>query len=371
MNANNILKIGFWLLMISSLLTSCAADRDPNYRPPLSGAIGKTSEIIVVADKTTWEGPVGDTLRYYFGSSYLILPQPEAMFDLRHFTINDLKDDKNRRQLRTYLVLGNLSSEDSPTAQMLRSDLGAEKVAKAKSDKRFHTVIGHNKWAIGQMITYIFGNTDDDLMNNIRESFPTVSKRVKKFDELQIDTWSYFKGRNGPLEKEIKAKLGVDIKIPEEYYTAISEENTFWLRKETNDVSYNIFVHTLPYTSQDQFSQKGMKTIRDTLGKRYVTTDIENTYMRTNDVDLPMFVQTMDLNGHYAVEARGIWDVVNDFMGGPFISYLIHNKETSELVYVEGFVHAPTTTKRKHMQSIEHIIRTTSFEETVTEMVKE
>jgi len=133
MNAINILKISFWFLVASFFLTSCANERDANYKPPLSGAIGKTNEIIVVADKTMWEGPVGDTLRYYFGSAYLILPQPEPLFDLRHFTINDLKDDPNRRQLRTYLVLGNLSNETSPAAKMLKGDIGAEKVNRAKS----------------------------------------------------------------------------------------------------------------------------------------------------------------------------------------------------------------------------------------------
>ena len=55
MNANNILKIGFWLLIVSFILTSCANDRDANYKPPLSGAIGKTNEIIVVADKAMWD----------------------------------------------------------------------------------------------------------------------------------------------------------------------------------------------------------------------------------------------------------------------------------------------------------------------------
>ena len=371
MSANNILKIGFWLLVISYFLTSCAADRGPDYRPPLSGAIGKTSEIIVVADKAMWEGAVGDTFRYYFGSAYLILPQPEPLFDLRHFTINDLKDDPNRRQLRTYVVLGNLSSETSQSAKMLMSDIGDEKVSRAKTNKNFHTVIGHNKWAMGQMFTYIFGNTDDELMNNIRESFPTVSKRVQEFDEVQVDSWAYFKGRNIPLENEIKKELGVNIKIPEEYIAAISDETTYWLRKETSDISNNIFVHKLPYTSKDQFTQEGMRSIRDSLGRKYVTTEVDKTYMKTNDVDLPMFMQTMEVNGQYAVEARGIWDIKGDFMGGPFIGYLIHNQENNELVYVEGFVHAPTTSKRKYMQALEHVLKTTSFENSSDEVVKE
>ena len=223
---------------------------------------------------------------------------------------------------------------------------------------------------MGQMLTYIFGNSEDDLMNNIRESFPTISKRVQEFDEVQVDSWAYFKGRNGALEKEIKKELGVNIKIPKEYFTAISDENTFWLRKETNDLSSNIFVHKLPYTSKDQFTKEGMRSIRDSLGKKYVTTEVEKTYMKTNDVDLPMFMQTMEINGQYTVEARGIWNIEGDFMGGPFIGYLIHNQDTNELIYIEGFVHAPTTTKRKFMQALEHILRSTSFETKSAEVVK-
>jgi len=65
----------------------------------------------------------------------------------------------------------------------------------------------------------------------------------------------------------------------------------------------------------------------------------------------------MEVHGSYAVEVRGVWDLVNDFMGGPFIGYLIHDKSTNQLLYVEGFVHAPSTTKRKFMERIEHILR--------------
>lgn len=352
-----VLFVAGWLVM----LTSCASDSNSTYRPPMSGAIGKTSEIVVVADDNVWEGMAGDTFRYYFESAYLLLPQPESMFDLRHLTPEQLKNDRMLRDLRTFVFLGNFQDVHSETNKIIQKDLGPEKVDRAKTDTKFHTVVGHNKWARGQLVTFIFGNSQQALSENIKSSFPNIAKRVHDFDQSQIGNYAYLKGRNIAIEKTIKEKMGAEMNIPQEYFVAIDEENTIWLRKETTKLSANIFIHKLPYTSQSQFTQEGIRSIRDSLGKKYVTTDVTGAYMRTNDVDLPMFAIPMELHGSYAVEVRGVWDLVNDFMGGPFIGYLIHDKVNNQLLYVEGFIHAPSTTKRKFMERIEHILRNTKF----------
>lgn len=343
------------------LLTSCASDSNSNYRPPMSGAIGKTSEIVVVADDNVWEGMAGDSMRYYFESAYLLLPQPEPMFDLRHLTPEQLKNDRMLRDLRTFVFLGNFQDEHSETNKIIQKDLGPEKIERAKTDTKFHTVVGHNKWARGQLVAFIFGNSQQALSENIKSSFPKIAKRVHDFDQSQIGNYVYFKGRNIAIEKTIKEKMGAEMNIPQEYFVAINEENTIWLRKESTKLSANIFIHKLPYTSQSQFTQEGIRSIRDSLGKKYVTTEVTGAYMRTNDVDLPMFAIPMELHGNYAVEVRGVWDLVNDFMGGPFIGYLIHDKADNQLLYIEGFIHAPSTTKRKFMERIEHILRNTKF----------
>ena len=66
----------------------------------------------------------------------------------------------------------------------------------------------------------------------------------------------------------------------------------------------------------------------------------------------------MQIDNQYAVEARGIWEIANDYMGGPFISYTIHNPQTNELLYLDGFVHAPGKEKRNFMQQLEKIFTT-------------
>ncbi|MEM6963747.1 MAG: DUF4837 family protein [Bacteroidota bacterium] len=360
-NLSYLFQFLFFVFLGSIMLYSCASDSSASYTPALSGAMGKTSEIVVIADENVWEGTAGDTFRYYFESAYLILPQPEPVFDLRHMTPEKLYNDPIYRELRTYVIIGNLSDEQSPVSKMIKKDIGEEKLQRAKENPNFHTVIGNNKWARGQLLAFIFGDSQDQLAENIKKSYPMIAKRVHDFDQPQIGKMVYIKGRNFGIEKVIKEKFDAEMKIPQEYFVAVDEPNTMWLRKETGELSSNIFIHQVPYTSQDQFTKEGIKAIRDKLGKKHVTTEIKGAYMRTNDEYLPIFLNTMDLNGNYAVEARGIWDLVNDFMGGPFMSYLIHNKDSNQLLYVEGFVHAPSTTKRKFMEQIEHLLRQTKF----------
>lgn len=365
-NLSYLTKCILLVILGSWILVSCANDRPINYSPPKAGAMGKTSEIVVIADDNVWEGTAGDTFRYYFESAYLILPQPEPMFDLRHMTPEKINNERSFKELRTYVFLGNLSDENSPTSKMIKKDIGEAKLAQAKKDPNFHTVVGNNKWAHGQMLAFIFGDSQDKLAENIKASYPMIAKRVHDFDQDQIGKLVFIKGKNIGVEKIIKEKIGAEMEIPQEYFVAVEEENLIWLRKETGELSSNIFIHKLPYRDQKQFTKEGIRTIRDSLGRKYVTTDVKGAYMRTNDVDLPMFATPMQLNGNYAVEARGIWDLVNDFMGGPFIGYLIHNKDTNELLYVEGFVHAPSTTKRKFMERLENLLRRTKFGSTTT-----
>jgi hypothetical protein len=48
-------------------------------------------------------------------------------------------------------------------------------------------------------------------------------------------------------------------------------------------------------------------------------------------------------------------------MGGAFVSYLIHNPEKEELLFIDGFVYAPGKEKRNFMQQLEFIISTVEF----------
>jgi len=149
--------------------------------------------------------------------------------------------------------------------------------------------------------------------------------------------------------------------MPSDYFMAINDGEVIWMRKETDKISSNIMLRKVKYEDQGQLSKDYLIEMRDSLGKQYISSTIEKTYMQVNDVDLPVIYNTTKVNGNYAVEGRGVWEIVNDYMGGSFISYLILNPTTSELLFVAGFRHAPGEDKRDFMEQLDYVMHTVKF----------
>ena len=61
-------------------------------------------------------------------------------------------------------------------------------------------------------------------------------------------------------------------------------------------------------------------------------------------------------------ETRGIWEVKNQFMAGPFINHTIAHKNNPEELYIlEGFVYSPGTAKRDYIFELEAIFKSIKF----------
>ncbi|MEQ9007480.1 MAG: DUF4837 family protein, partial [Ekhidna sp.] len=63
-------------------------------------------------------------------------------------------------------------------------------------------------------------------------------------------------------------------------------------------------------------------------------------------------------NGHFAVEARGLWKISDNSRGGPFVSYSIVDEEEGLIYYVEGYVDSPGTRKKNLVRELEAILST-------------
>ncbi|MCB0546950.1 MAG: DUF4837 family protein [Phaeodactylibacter sp.] len=352
--------IWFASFLIAFLLQSCSEETQRGLRP-IPTAFGNLNEIVVIMDADMWDGAIGDTLRYYYSSAYPLLPQPEPIFDLRFFTPEELNKDPLRKELRTYLVVGNLNDRNSPATKMIINDIGEEKARKAKEDKDYNSALGRDKWAKGQLLIYEFGYSEDELMAVLKENFPAVRKRVNEHDSKKVDAYVYLNGQNKRLEEEIKEDMGVSMRIPSDYFRAINDDEIIWIRRETDETSSSIILKKIPYTDRSQLTKENIIALRDSIGRKYISSTLPNTYMQTNGVDLPVLAYVTKINGYYTLEARGIWEIVEDYMGGAFVSYLILNPNTNELLFVDGFLHAPGEDKRDLMQYIEHIIRTLKF----------
>jgi hypothetical protein len=51
-----------------------------------------------------------------------------------------------------------------------------------------------------------------------------------------------------------------------------------------------------------------------------------------------------------------MWEVQNDFMGGPFVSHSFYSADGSEILVAEAWVYAPQFDKRQYLRQVESIL---------------
>lgn len=351
----------YWFYCLVLLVgASCSSDIGQQLKT-FPTAYGSRNQLVVVADEEVWKSAIGDSIRYYYSSAYPILPQPEPIFDLTHYTPEELEEDQFKKQLRNYLIVGNLQNMDSPTTQFILKNLGEEKVEAVKADQNNSTAVGIDKWARGQLLVFLYSNNEALLKAQIISTFPAIKKRIDQANRSKIIATLYVNGENNVIIKEMQDAMQIKMRVPKEFFTALNEENTYWIRRETPVSSSNIMIFKTPYETQSQLTRPYLKSLQDSLGKKLVSSELEGTYMQINDIDLPMLTEVTSLNGNYALEARGIWEIVNDYMGGAFVSYLTVNPKNSQLLFINAFVHAPGEDKREFIQDLEYIVSTLEF----------
>jgi hypothetical protein len=59
------------------------------------------------------------------------------------------------------------------------------------------------------------------------------------------------------------------------------------------------------------------------------------------------------LHGEYAFEARGLWRVKGDFMGGPFVSHSRVDTKNQRVIAAEVFIYSPDRLKGGLMRRME------------------
>ncbi len=77
----------------------------------------------------------------------------------------------------------------------------------------------------------------------------------------------------------------------------------------------------------------------------------EGMYMMTDS--LRTDVRPINVQGDYTLEARGLWRMKNDFMGGPFVSHTRLDKANNRIITAEVFVYSPDKMKRNLIRMME------------------
>jgi len=320
------MKKAFLITLLFALFFSCGNDKSKNTKilPDSSGNINNVS---IVVDNDMWNGSVGESIRSILAATVDGLPQDEPMFTMNQIPPSVFSGfvTKNRTILK-------IEVHDKKTFSVL-DDVYAK-------PQKVVVVSGPNKEAI----------TDEINLNaeKIVEAF-TIEELEEKQRRINLSLHN---------DKLIEDKLGVSIKFPTAYRIAKQDNSFFWIRKDIKTGSMNLMLYDLPYGAIKK-SDSVVNTIikiRDSIGEKYIPGPVDGSYMITENAYTPFHFQTT-LSGKSTLETKGLWDVKNAFMSGPFINYTIDDKEHKRWVVIEGFVFAPSVEKRDYMFELEAIIK--------------
>lgn len=344
----------FWLpifFMLLAVLSSCNDERF-SARPL---AYGDEDEILVIAENALWQGQAGDTFRHFFEALYPITPTPEPIFDIRQEPFEKLNPTLQTR--RTLLFLADLSDKESATTGFVRGAIGAKNVQRALKDSSYCTAVQRDRWGRNQLILFVFSKDKESLIRNLDRQHNRIIAAINQEDEKLLRKRVYLHKKHPKAMNLLRDSFGIELEIPGEYYISHQDSNALWLRHQTEKgLSKNIFVYEFPYTPENQVNPESLFKLRNRVSKRYFSTEIEGSYMEIDDRVFPVFYDQKEINGHYAIEARGLWHMVNDFMAGSFISYLILDEANQRVFLVDGFVYYPQEEKRPALRRIDMVL---------------
>ena len=304
------------------ILVSC--DKEvKNFKPQSSGRINSISVII---DKPSWDGKIGDAIRDNYASEFIGLPQVGEAFTLNHIPYEAFTGFGRTARNVIYI---NKKKQDKP--RMIR-----------------------DRYARPQLFLEVSGLDNESIIQGISSSF--------EFSSAQFQNGEITENKNRILNSLLKDtgldSLNISLKIPSAYSLFKNEPETVWLQKPLKNGTSNLIIKDLNSSVSDfeKINLNDVVSLRDSIGKEFIPGRVENSYMITEKEYLP-YMSYQTVNGFEAIETRGTWEVKGDYMGGPFINYIIKDTLNNSLLYVEGFVFSPSQRKRDKMIELEAVIK--------------
>lgn len=325
------------MIMILIVSLSSCVNEDKAKESRKARSVGGTSEILMITQNDEqWKGQMGQAVRDFFEQEQYGLPQPEKNFKVAHLNIDALNDmfKKHRN-----LIIAKIDKD-------IKNPL-VETQKNWESEPQFViriTASSPESWV------RTFESQKDGLKLIFNEN------ERARFQEFFRPTTDY------KIVNKLKERFGVTMNIPEGYFIGIDKDDFMWIRKETSDMSMAFLIYELPYKDTADLNPNNIIKVRDSIVEKYIPGPIDGSYMTTDKEFLtPVFKTLPEFPAGYAVETRGLWNVVGDFMAGPFVSYSIVNPESDKIVTAEGWVYYPNKEKRDLLRQQESILYSLKF----------
>lgn len=315
-------RLSFYLCMalVGLVLASCK-EGGKSIMTPVSS--GRPYEVMVVADDNCWMSP-DSALFHVLDTDVPGLPQAERSFRISR--VRPEHFDRTMRLFRNIIIVDiNPNTYTQTKFKYTRDAYSSPQMImtiQAPTQAEFADYVSKN----GQVIIDFFTRAE-------------MNREVKQLE----------KKHNQVISSKVASLFDCDIWMPADMLSYKEGKDFFWASTNLNDM--NFVMYAFPYTDKNTFTKEYFIHKRDSVMKINLPGASEGMYMETAD-SIFVDVRNIAVKGDYAFEARGLWEMRNDAMGGPFVSHMRVDRNNGRVIVVEGFVYNPGKLKRDQIRKL-------------------
>lgn len=317
-------------IAIATVLLSSCGGKNSVFTPSSSGT---PYEMLVVVPPGVWERPAGRSLFEVLDTDVPGLPQSE-----RSFRIMNSAPDNFDRTLRIFRNIIVVDIQDIYTQAKFNS--------------------GKDVYAAPQNILYIQSPNEEQFAEFVTENKQTIIDYFTRA-EMNRQVALLEKNHNDLIKRKVQSMFGAEIWLPADLTSSKEGEDFFWASTNSLSADQNFVIYSYPYTDKNTFTKEYFVHKRDSFMRANIPGAREGMYMATDS--LFTNVKPIEVQGEYALEARGLWKVKGDFMGGPYVSHTRLDKANNRIVTAEVFIYSPDKLKRNLMRRMEASLYTLKF----------
>ncbi len=256
------------------------------------------------------------------------LPQPEPYFDVSIVPYGQL--NQITKMARNIVIVNRADETYSSTT------LDYEK----------------NPWASPQMVVYLSTPSPAAFKRDVRRIgrvLIDLFERQEMNNEISTLQASY----SQEASKEVEDMFGWDIKIPKELSSCKKGKDFLWFSNDATSGMRNICVYSY---NGDKLDPSKIVSKRDSIMKENIPGEDLSMYMKT--LEEPLRTKITIEKKDTILIARGLWEMQEDAMGGPFALHAIVDKSKHRVIVAESFIYAPEMKKRNLLRKDEAALYT-------------
>ncbi len=313
--------IYFSLAFVALFFSSCSGKKG-SFNPTSSG---RAYEILVVVNTDLWERPAGRALYNVLDTDVPGLPQSERSFRIMYTTPQNY--DATLKIIRNIIIADVQDIYTTPKFKYARDVYASPQMIltiQAPNDEAFETFVTENQ----QVIIDFFTRAE-------------MNRQIAVLE----------RNHNDYISTKVKSLFDCDIWLPADLGSSKEGENFFWAGTNTATADQNFVIYSYPYTDKDTFTKEYFVHKRDSVMKANIPGSKPGIVMSTDT--LLTDVRALNLHGEYVLEARGLWKMKGDMMGGPFVSHVCLDKANQRIITTEIFIYSPDKLKRNLVRMME------------------